>query len=469
MTAREASSLEDLLSSKADLVDFFYNDTLAPHAKAGGGTPVPAEQSNWIDEHRAWRNAAILFDQSHHMPELFVRGPDAMRLLSYLGVNSFEAFVPGKAKQFIACNHEGQVIGETLMYCHAEDDFELVSGMPLINWVEYNARTGPYDVTLERDNNTARNPAGRRIKFRFGMDGPATGAIFAEAVEGAAPEIPFFSTAKVRIAGCEVLALRHGMAGHKGVELSGRFEDGPKVRAALLAAGAKHGLRPGGTLAYFSATGESGWMASPFPAIFTSPKLKAYREWLPAETWEAGAQLGGSFVSPRLEDYYVTPWDLGVEKRIRFDHDFIGREALERLAQDPRRTRRTLVWNRDDVAKIFDSLLEPGPACKLIRLPYAAYAYQMYDAVRTPEGKLVGYSTYVGYSANEAKLLSLVMIDSDYAEEGRELVLTWGEPNGGSRKPHVETHRQAEVRVTVAPAPFAEVVQRLKHSSLKVA
>ncbi len=121
------------------------------------------------------------------------------------------------------------------------------------------------------------------------------------------------------------------------------------------------------------------------------------------------------------------------------------------------------------MAKIFDSLLEPGPACKLIRLPYAAYAYQMYDAVRTPEGKLVGYSTYVGYSANEAKLLSLVMIDSDYAEEGRELVLTWGEPNGGSRKPHVETHRQAEVRVTVAPAPFAEVVQRLKHSSLKVA
>src|SRR5690606_29639889 len=117
-------------------------------------------------------------------------------------------------------------------------------------------------------------------------------------------------TAKVRIAGCDVLALRHGMAGHQGVELSGAFEDGERVRAALLEIGEKRGLRQGGTLAYFSAVAESGWMASPFPAVFTSPDLKAYREWLPAGGWEANAQLGGSFVSERIEDYYVTPWDL---------------------------------------------------------------------------------------------------------------------------------------------------------------
>lgn len=460
-------SLEDVLSTKRDLVDYFYNDTLAPHAKAGGGTPVPQEQSSWIEEHHAWRNTAILFDQTHHMVELFVRGPDAMRLLSKLGINSFANFVPGKAKQYIACNHDGYVIGETLMYCHAEDDFELVSGTPLINWVEYNAQLGGYDVTIERDNNTARNPSGRRVKFRFGMDGPNAGRIFADVVEGTAPEITFFSTARVRIAGCDVLALRHGMAGHQGVELSGRYADGPKVLAALLDAGARHGLRQGGTLAYFSATGESGWMASPFPAIFTGEKLRAYREWLPANTWEAGSQLGGSFRSERLEDYYVTPWDLGVEKRMKFDHDFIGRDALERMSRNPRRQRRTLVWDRDDVSKIFNSLLEPGPAYKYLRLPYAAYAYQQYDEVRTRDGKLVGYSTYVGYSANEAKMLSLVMIDVDHAQEGTELVLTWGEPDGGSRKAHVEPHRQTEVRVTVAPAPYAKAVQKLKHSSLK--
>ena len=461
------ATLEDRLSALPDLVDYFYNDTLAPHVKARPGlTPVPLEQSTWVEEQRAWRNHAVLFDQSHHMPELFVRGPDAIRLLNDVGINSFANFAPGRAKQYVACNPQGQVIGETLMYCHGAEDFELVSGMPLLNWVEFNAEEGGYDVSVERDNNTAANPTGTRLKFRFGMDGPNAGKVFEEVIEGEMPRIKFFNTATVRIAGCEVMALRHGMAGHQGVELSGRYEDGEKVRAALLEVGEKHGLRLGGTLAYFSAVSESAWMASPFPAVFTSPELKRYREWLPANGWEANAQLGGSFLSDNIEDYYVTPWDLGVDGRMRFDHDFIGREALERQAAAPRRCRRTLVWNPEDVARIFASILEPSPACKMMRLPYASYAYQQYDAVRTGDGALAGLSTFVGYSANEAKMLSLAMMDVDQAEPGTELVLTWGEPDGGSRKPQVERHRQTEVRVTVAPAPYAETVQRLKHSKV---
>ncbi len=463
------SSLEALLQSrKADLVDYFYNDTVAPHVKATPGlTPVPVERSNWAEEQKAWRNAAVLFDQSHHMPELFVRGPGAMALLSSLGVNTFANFVPGRAKQFIACNPQGQVIGESLMYCHGPEDFELVSGMPMINWVEYNAGLGKHDVQVLRDNNTARNPNGKRIKFRFGMDGPNAVKILADAVEGGhVPEIPFFHTATFRIAGCDVMALRHGMAGHRGVEISGRYEDMETVRGALLAAGEKHGLKQGGTLAYFTTVGESGWMASPFPAIFTSPELKPYREHLPATTWEGSAQLGGSFVSGDIEDYYVTPWDLGVEARIKFDHDFVGRAALEAMAAEPTRTRRTLVWDNADVSNIFSSMLEPGLAVKQLRLPYASYAYQQYDTVKTPDGKIVGYSTWAGYSANESKVLSLVMIDRAHAEIGTELVLTWGEPNGGSRKAHVERHRQADVRVTVGKAPYPEAVQQMKHAAV---
>ncbi|MCP5143970.1 MAG: aminomethyl transferase family protein [Gammaproteobacteria bacterium] len=464
MANNGAKTLEDVLGSVTDLVDHFYNDTLAPHVKAKSGlTPVPLEQSTWVEEQRAWRNTAVLFDQSHHMPELFVRGRDAIKLLSHLGVNSFANFKPGIAKQYICCNPEGKVIGETLMYCHSDSDFELVSGMPLINWVEYNAQLGNYDVTLERDNNTARNPKGKRLKFRFGMDGPHAARIFEEAIEGPMPEIRFFGTATVRIAGCEVMALRHGMAGHMGVELSGDYDDGETVRNHILSIGQRHGIKAGGTLAYFSAVTEGGWMASPFPAIFTSPALAQYRKWLPATTWEAGAQLGGSYVARNIEDYYVTPWDLGVDARIKFDHDFVGRQALEREATSPTRCRRTLVWNKDDVARIFSSILEPGLACKMLRLPYASYAYQMYDAVRTADGSLAGLSTFVGYSANEAQVVSLAMMDREHAEIGTELVLTWGEPDGGSRKPHVERHRQTDVRVTVAPAPYASAVHKLKH------
>ena len=45
---------------------------------------VPSEFSNWRDEQRAWRESAVLFDQSHHMAEFTVKGPDALKLMSLL-------------------------------------------------------------------------------------------------------------------------------------------------------------------------------------------------------------------------------------------------------------------------------------------------------------------------------------------------------------------------------------------------
>jgi len=228
-------SLQDLLDATPDLVDYFYNDTLTPHAATRSTmSPVPAEFTNWRDEQHAWRETAVMFDQSHHMPELFLKGRDAFKMLNYVGINSFNGFVPGRAKQYLGCGPDGKVIGECVLHYLAEDSFELISGMPLLNWVQFQAETGGYDVTVERDNNTAANPTGRRRNFRYGMDGPNAEKIFTEVVEGMVPDIPFFRTAKVKIAGCEVLALRHGMAGHKGVELSGPYEQGNAVRAAII-------------------------------------------------------------------------------------------------------------------------------------------------------------------------------------------------------------------------------------------
>ncbi|MCC6828497.1 MAG: aminomethyl transferase family protein [Novosphingobium sp.] len=465
-SSKVQTSLEQLLQGK-DLFDYFYNDTLAPHSRARPGlTPVPMEHTTWIEEPRAWRETAVLFDQSHHMPELYVEGPDAFRFLNSIGINSFENFVPGRCRQFVGCNPHGQVIGESLLYYLAENKFELVSGMPLLNWVSYNAAISDLDITLTWDPATSNNKTGKRFKFRFGMDGPNAAKIFEAAVEGPVPEIKFFRTAKVRIGGCDVLALRHGMAGHMGVELSGAYDDGPAVRAALLEAGQAFGLKPGGTLAYFSANAESGWIAAPFPAIYTAPEMKAYREWLPSTVWEASAQLGGSFISRNLEDYYLTPWDMGIEKHIKFDHDFIGREALAALAQTPRRVRRTLVWDKADVARINASLLEEGDPFKMLRLPVATYAYQQNDAVLNAKGEIIGTAAFCGYTANERVFLSLARISADYGEIGTELELVWGEPDGGSRKPHVERHRQTRVKVTVAPAPFAATVREIKKKKI---
>ncbi len=73
---------------------------------------VAPEFSNWRDEQRAWRETAVLFDQSHHMVDLFIEGPDARALLSRLAINSFEGFTVDKAKQFVPCDYDGHVIGD---------------------------------------------------------------------------------------------------------------------------------------------------------------------------------------------------------------------------------------------------------------------------------------------------------------------------------------------------------------------
>jgi vanillate/3-O-methylgallate O-demethylase len=51
------------------------------------------------------------------------------------------------------------------------------------------------------------------------------------------------------------------------------------------------------------------------------------------------------------------------------------------------------------------------------------------------------------------------MLDAAHAVPGTSVLLTWGEPNGGSRKPQVEQHEQTTIRATVAPAPFTPAVR----------
>ena len=467
--ANGGKSLQNLIDEKRNLVEYFYNDTLAPHYRARTSLTaafIPPEFTNWRDEQRAWRESAILFDQSHHMPEMLLKGPDAFRLLERLGINSLANFTTDRSKQFIACTPRGHVIGDCIVYRLEDQTFELISGMPILNWVQYNAERGGYNVTIDRDDPTPYNPTGKRWFYRFQIEGPNAGKIYKEAVEGGAPEIPFFRTAKVKIGGCEVLVLRHGMAGHLGAELSGPYEEMAKVRSALLAAGEKHGLKQGGTKTYFSTIFEFGWMPYPLPGIYTGDDLGDYREWLSGNGWEANAQLGGSFFSDNIEDYYVTPWDLGYGHILKFDHDFIGREVLEAVPEEKRRKKVTLVWNRDDVARIFASQLGDGPGYKALDFPVAYYGWPQFDEVRTEDGVPVGHSCHCGYSANEGKMLSLAMLEASSAVPGTHVVLTWGEPGGGSRKPHVERHEQIEVRATVAPVPYAQSVQKLKRAAI---
>jgi len=129
---------------------------------------------------------------------------------------------------------------------------------------------GGWDVKVTRDAPSNLNPTGRRVKYRFQLDGPNVGKIFSAAIDGELPEIKFFRTAHVTIKGHDALVLRHGMASHQGVEISGAYDDETEVREAVLTAGDPYGICPVGTTAYFSTPLSNG----PDPGI-PRPVLRA--------------------------------------------------------------------------------------------------------------------------------------------------------------------------------------------------
>jgi vanillate/3-O-methylgallate O-demethylase len=446
-------SLEDLLDSVGDAVELARNSQIGPYVYPA----VPSEFSNWRDEQRAWRETCALFDQSHHMTDLTIEGPDAIRLLSALGVNSFGNFAVGKAKQFVACNPDGYVIGDGILFFLDENRLRLVGRPSAHNWVQYHAETQGYDVQLTRDERTAVNPTGRRELYRYQLQGPTAPQVLEKVTRGSLPEIKFFNLGEITVAGRKVRAFHHGMSGAPGLELFGPWEEGEDVKAALVEAGSDFGLKQVGSRVYATNTLESGWIPSPLPAVFTGDAMKPYREWLPAEGYEGTGSLGGSFDSDDIEDYYLTPHDLGYWHFVTFDHDFIGREALERIADQPKRKKVTLAWNGEDVTRAMGTMFEKGDAVKYIDLPLSNYATWPYDKV-LHDGELVGLSAFSGYSYNERAMLSLAMVDVDL-EIGTEVTLVWGEEDGGSAKPVVERHEQAELRAIVSPCPYSEVVR----------
>jgi len=452
-------SFEDVLNSAGNPVQMLRNSQIGAYIYP----VVPPEYSNWRDEQAAWRKSCVLFDQSHHMVDLYIEGPDALKLLSKLAINSFAKFPVNRAKQFVPCSYSGHVIGDGILFHLEQNKLVYVGRAPSASWIEFHAATGGYDVKIEKDDRSPGNPKGAAVirkSYRFQIQGPKAAQLITKLNGGPIPDIKFFNMDTIKIGGRPVRALRHGMAGAPGLEIWGPYAEREEIRGIIAEAGKEFGLVQVGSRAYATNTLESGWIPSPLPAVYTDERMKPYRQWLPASSYEATGGLAGSLASNNIEDYYVTPYEIGYGPFVKFDHDFIGREALEKIADKPHRRKVTFAWNGDDVAKIFASMFTGSDSTdvyKYIDLPLSNYASASFDKI-TRGGKIVGASMFAGYSYNERSMLSLGIVDPDI-ETGTEVTLVWGEEGGGTKKTTVERHRQVEIRATVSPVPYSKVVR----------
>jgi vanillate/3-O-methylgallate O-demethylase len=421
---------------------------------------VAPEFSNWRSEQMAWRNSAVLFDQTHHMDELIVEGPDAAAFLEYVGINSFANFGLNRAKHFVPVTPAGHVIGDMIIFRERDDKFVLVGRAPTANWVKFQAAIGQYKVRLVHDPRSDSRPDGKaiyRTHYRFQIQGPEANAIFEQMNGGPIPKVKFFHVDWVNIGSRKVQALRHGMAGAPGLEVWGPYADKHYIQTTIMQAAQDAGvdMRLVGSRAYSTNTLESGWIPSPLPGIYTGDgMMKDYRDWLGADSYEAVGSIGGSLVSDNIEDYYTNPFELGYGFYIGWDSDFIGKEALTKLKDADNRQKVTIEWNRDDLMEVIASNFDDGTPYKWVDLPQPNYSSSNADLLLR-DGKQVGMSMFNGYSYNERCMLSLAVVNSD-VQVGDQLTLKWGEPDQ-TGKTSIETpHKQAEIRVLVAPTPYSK-------------
>ena len=232
-------SLEAAIRRAGSPVELLRQSTARPHA-----FPVAPEFTNWRTEQNAWRSSCVLFDQSHHMTDLFLRGPGRAGAAQPLRRQLVRQLRSG----------QGQAVrrGQRRRPLHRRRHPASTSTTSCsTSWATRRSptgcsttrRPGDYDVTVERDDNSVdRAVRAAAALYRYELQGPAAGPIVAKLTGAPLPDVKFFHMTEFTIAGHRVRALRHGMAGQPGFELFGPWAEGDDVLAAILARG--RGVRP---------------------------------------------------------------------------------------------------------------------------------------------------------------------------------------------------------------------------------
>jgi glycine cleavage system aminomethyltransferase T len=403
---------------------------------AVGAVAKPWDFNGWKPESLSWKNGCYIHGGLSGPGQVRYRGPEVIKFLEHVFVNNFSRFKVGVAKHAIACNEEGLVAGHGVLQRLSEDEFQIfVHGL----WGPFQHSITNFDVEQSIENN-----------YLFQVAGPKCIDVLRAVTGEDLSDIAFLRFKQVMVAGRKCEIMRIGMAGALAYELHGPIADGPDVYNAVLAAGQAHGIEQLGWKTYYVNHVEAGFPQQIWtflPATYGNPDFARFASTAP--TYRVGPSkplMCGSVDPADMRARYRTPQEVGWGRSVVFDHEFIGRPALEREMASPKRTIVTLEWNDDDVLDVFASHFRPGPEFKIFEFPVTPHHMGIIghaDHV-VKGGRDVGIASGVAYSYHFRKILSHCTIDIDQAEIGNEVIVRWGD-HGGAIK---------DIRAQVAQYPY---------------
>lgn len=413
----------------------------------------PYEFTNWRDETVSWKKTCYLHAGLNPTDTLKLKGPDVIEFLSKVCVTNFNKFPVGMIKHGLCCDEKGRIIQDGVLIRTAEDEVLTYWMVPILNYALDTEKYGKFNV--EQEYLTGK-------VFLFQVGGPVSiDAI--EAVCGQSlRELKFLRTMEATIAGKPVRISRLGMAGTLAYEVHGAIEDAHAVYNAIYETGLPFGIRRLGSHCYPMNHAENGFPQ--FAVHFLEPRnedkyLMNYIQNTPGmEFWamfsNATYQLRGS-AADDINHYYHNPYEFGWNKMIKFDHEFAGREALEKIAAENKRQMVTLEWNAEDIADVFASQFRDEEPYKLIEDPtdlnfWPDFSFCFtHHKVINEKGEMIGTSFGRQNSAYFHRMISISCLDAAYAELGTEVTLVWGEPGT----------RQKNIRAKVARFPYNNILR----------
>ncbi|MCL2826944.1 MAG: hypothetical protein FWD72_06020, partial [Eggerthellaceae bacterium] len=330
----------------------------------------------------------------------------------------------------------------------AEDEVITYWMVPVLPYLLESGEYGTFDVTLEYLTGKV---------FLFQVGGPVSIDILEAASGQSLRGLEFLRFMDATIAGKPVRICRMGMAGTVAYEVHGAIEDALPVYNAIFEAGRPLGLRRLGSHCYPMNHAENGFPQ--YGVHFLEPRDKGIMEYVMSAPGMDFQRMTASIPFPELRgsasgdinNYFHNPYEFGWGKMIKFNHDFAGRAALEKMAAENKRRMVTLEWNADDVADVFASQFRDGQPYKFIDDPidYVFYLGNHHDEVVNKDGKVVGISFGRQNAAFFQRMISLCCLDTAYAELGSEVAVVWGEPGT----------RQKNIRATVARYPYNNILR----------
>ena len=417
----------------------FYADHVLYHAynfRPGVPTVRAWQFGGWQTESLSWKKGCYIHAGLSGGGPISIKGPEAKKYLQSILINSLANFPIGSMKHAVMCTEDGLIAAHGIIERKGEDHFESFAGGPP---GAASSLDVPFDVEIKRLSH-----------YLFQIAGPTSLQVLEKVTGEKFRDVGFLRFRDSHINGIKTEVGRIGMTGNLAYELHGPIAEGPAIYDAVYRAGKEYGIERLGWGTYLVNHVEGGfpqhtWTFIGAVAASRWPEMMKY--------W----QVSGSVDPANMRARTRTPVEVRWHNMARFDHDFVGREALAAEMANPKRTTVTLRWNGDDVMDTYASLLRPGDTYKPIDLPYAPQRWPMAHADHVlKDGREIGYSSGTIYSYSFREFLSQGCVDIADAKIDNEVVVQWGDHGGAiksiraavARFPYLTEGRNSDVDVT---------------------